>query len=104
MPPAGLSGTRLEVVQRSRKYGQELVGHLWCEDGEFVFRYEPSYDGPVIPEFPDKDSPHKSEILWPFFEVRIPPASRSDVQEAMKGINADDPLEILAALGRPVGD
>lgn len=99
LAPSELVGTRLEVVQRSRKYGQELVGHLWCEEGEFVFRYEPSYEGSLIPEFPDRDSPHKSEVLWPFFEVRMPPTSRKDVQEVMNRVNADDPLEVLAALG-----
>ncbi len=92
-------GTRLEVVQRSRERGQELVGHLWCEEGEYVFRYEPSYEGPLIPEFPSRDHPCKSEVLWPFFEVRKPPTSRKDVQDVMSRVNADDPLEVLAALG-----
>ena len=93
------TGRTLEVVRRSRAHGQELIGELSCEDGAFVFRYEPGYDGPPISAFPKKDRNYRSAILWPFFEVRKPPASRKDVQEAMKDINSDDPLEILAALG-----
>ena len=93
------TGKRLEVVRRSRARGRELIGELYCEDGGFVFRYEPSYDGPPISAFPKKGRNYKSPVLWPFFEVRKPPASRKDVQDVMKGINSDDPLEMLAALG-----
>ncbi len=91
---------KLEVSQLSREHGRELVGELSCEDGEFVFRYVPGYDGRPIAEFPRKDRVYRSEALWVFFVVRMPPPGRPDVQEILKGINADDPLEMLAALGR----
>ena len=97
--PREPTARRLEVAQRSRARGRELIGELTCEDGVFVFRYVPSYDGPPIPEFSRKDLPYRSDVLWTFFAVRIPPTGRPDVQEVMKGIDADDPLEMLAALG-----
>ena len=90
--PTETPGKRLEVVRRSRAHGRELIGELSCEDGAFVFRYEPAYDGPPISAFPKKGRNYKSTVLWPFFEVRKPPTSRKD-------INSDDPLEMLAALG-----
>jgi len=93
------TGRRLHVVRRSRAHGLELIGELSCEGDAFVFRYEPSYDGPPTSAFPDKDSPYKSDVLWPFFEVRVPPTSRKDVQDVMSRVNADDPLEVLAVLG-----
>lgn len=91
---------RLEVARLSRAHDRELVGELSCEDGAFVFRYKPGYDGPPIAEFPRKDRTYRSEALWTFFAVRVPPTSRPDVQEIMKEISADHPLETLAALGR----
>ena len=97
--PRETIGRRLEVARLSSAYGRELVGDLSCEDGAFVFRYKPGYDGSPIAEFPRKDRPYRSEALWPFFAVRLPPTSRKDVQEVMNRINADDPLEVLAALG-----
>ena len=97
--PPESTGKRLQVVRRSRAHGRELIGELFCEDGAFVFRYEPDYTGPPISAFPKKDRNYKSAVLWPFFEVRKPPTSRKDVQEALKGINSDDPLETLATLG-----
>ena len=97
--PRETTGRRLEVAWRSSAQGREPVGELSCEGGEFVFRYVPGYEGRLIPEFPRKDRPYKSHVLWAFFAVRIPPTCREDVQEVMKGISADDPLEMLAALG-----
>ncbi len=97
--PRETTGRRLEVARLSRAHGRELIGELSCEGGAFVFRYKTGYDGPPIAEFPRKDRPYRSEALWTFFAVRLPPTSREDVQEVMKDINADDPLEMLATLG-----
>lgn len=97
--PSETTGRTLQVARRSKAHGRELIGELSCEDGAFVFRYEPNYDGPPISAFPKKDRNYKSAVLWPFFEVRKPPTSRKDVQEAIKSINSDDPLELLATLG-----
>ena len=79
-----------------------MVGELWCEGGEFVFRYEPGYAGEPISAFPHVDRAYRDKVLWPFFEVRIPPLSRKDVRDAIEEeeVDADDPLEMLAKLGR----
>ena len=74
--PHESTGRRLEVAQRSRARGRELIGELTCEAGVFVFRYVPSYDGPPLPEFPRKDLPYRNDVLWTFFAVRMPPTSR----------------------------
>ena len=93
------TGRRLQIVRRSSAHGRELIGELSCEGGDFVFRYDSAYQGPPISAFPRKDRPYRSNVLWPFFEVRKAPTSRKDVQDVMKRINSEDPLEMLAALG-----
>ena len=97
--PRETTGRRVEVAQLSRAHGRELIGKLSCQGGAFVFRYDLGYEGPPIAEFPRKDRPYRSEALWTFFVVRLPPTSREDVQEVVKSVNADDSLEMLAALG-----
>ena len=97
--PRETTGRRLQVVRRSRAQGRELIGELSCEGGAFVFRYEPGYEGPPISAFPRKDQPYRSEVLWPFFEVRKPPTGRKDVQDVLKSVDTGDPLALLEALG-----
>ncbi len=52
--------------------------------------------------FPETTERYRANFLWPFFEVRIPPTSRSDVREVMEAekIDGSDPFEMLATLGR----
>lgn len=97
--PRETTGRRLQIVRRSREHGRELIGELSCEGSAFVFRYESGYEGPPISAFPRKDRSYRSDVLWPFFEVRMPPTSRKDVQDVMKNVDADDPLAVLEALG-----
>jgi HipA-like protein len=83
-----------------------LVGRLSQEDGEFVFRYSESFrrrtDIPPITAFPDKSVTYRSADLWPFFQVRLPPASRADVRKLVeeKRLDPSDPLVLLGELGR----
>ncbi len=89
----------------------QLIGTLWQEDGEFVFRYDPPFvasDGAEpISAFPDLHEEYRSRALWPFFAVRIPPADRSDVRDALarRGLRPDQTLEVLGALaGRSISN
>lgn len=97
--PRETTDRRLQIIRRSRAHGRELIGELSCEGGAFVFRYEPDYEGPPISAFPRKDRLYRSDVLWPFFEVRMPPTSRKDVQDVMKNVDSGDPLAMLEALG-----
>lgn len=104
LAPQG-SGTRsVRVKGPSRSGGEVLVGQLWLEGGEFVFRYAESYQRsgePPIAGFPDLESEYRSRRLWPFFEVRLPPTDREDVRRVIQasGVDEKDPLALLAALG-----
>lgn len=78
----------------------ELVGELWVERGEFVFEYSPKFrkmDIPPLPDFPNKEKQYRSKDLWPFFDSRLPPADRDDVEPLVKerGIAPGNTLEML---------
>lgn len=96
------TGKRLQVYRRKPTEAPELVGELTLDEGEYVFRYVPGYSGAPISAFPETAGRYRAKFLWPFFEVRIPPASRKDVQEVMEAekIDGSDPFEMLAKLGR----
>lgn len=96
------TGKRVQVFRRKPADPPELVGELSLEEGEYVFHYVPGYSGAPISAFPETTEHYRAKVLWPFFEVRIPPASRKDVQEVMEAekIDGNDPFEMLAKLGR----
>ena len=96
------TGKRVQVYRRKRADPPELVGELSLDEGEYVFRYVPGYSGAPISAFPETTKRYRAEVLWPFFEIRIPPVSRKDVQEVMEAekIDRNDAFEMLARLGR----
>lgn len=97
-----VTGKRVQVYRRKSTDPPELVGELSLDEGEYVFDYVPGYSGAPISAFPETTGHYRAKVLWPFFEVRIPPASRKDVQEVMETekIDGSDPFEMLARLGR----
>jgi HipA-like protein len=81
-----------------------LVGQLSHEGQEWVFRYADSYrqgENPPIAAFPYMQDEYRSTRLWPFFEVRLPPLDRDDVEAVLKhrGIDKSDMFTLLAVLG-----
>lgn len=98
-------GPRVSVLAPFGR-GMRLVGTLSQEGGEFVFKYDRQFvsaaDAEPIPGFPQLESDYRSRELWPFFAVRIPPASRTDVRDALKhhGLRRDQTLEVLGTLAR----
>lgn len=79
-----------------------LVGRLFCEDGEFVFRYDSNYRGKPISAFPDIEHEYRSENLWPFFAVRIPPLDREDMRReiAKQSLREDQIIQILGSVAK----
>ena len=96
------TGKRVQVYRRKPADPPELIGELSWDEGEYIFHYVPGYSGAPISAFPETTEHYRAKELWPFFEVRIPPASRKDVQEVMEAekIDGSDPFEMLAKLGR----
>lgn len=91
----------LEVYLQSA--GQPaLVGCLSLEQGEYVFRYEPSYAGQPISAFPEVGQEYRSRYLWPFFATRIPPFDREDMRKVIndRQLNEDQTIEILGSVAK----
>ena len=93
---------RTLVVYRQIDTESVLVGRLSFEQGQFVFRYDTEYLGEPISAFPRKDQEYRSEHLWPFFSVRIPPFDRQDMREeiASRSLSRDQTIEILGSIAR----
>ena len=76
------------------------------EGDEFVFAYSDDFklrdDVPPVSAFPQKDKVYRSRTLWPFFDVRLPPIDRPDVEQAVraKRIDTEDAIRLLAEFGR----
>ncbi len=89
-------------IYRKIKDEPVLIGRLSCEHGQFLFRYNPDYMGEPISAFPDKAKLYRSEHLWPFFAVRIPPFDRQDMRETMAShsLDEDQIIEILGLIAK----
>jgi HipA-like protein len=99
-------GTHVRVFIALDEGKQQVVGDLSQEDGDFVFRYSPSYrslpDANPLPAFPDLAEEYRARKLFPFFAVRLPPTEREDVKHALRrrGIASSDQLRILGSLAK----
>lgn len=89
-------------VRRRSDDGSVLIGCLYREDDQFVFRYDSEYGGEPISAFPLVDREYRSDTLWPFFAVRIPPLEREDVQKTISelSLRREQTIEILDAVAR----
>jgi len=106
LPRAGEGSGPRVLVFRQGSTADALVGVLWQESGEFVFKYDPQYastkGAEPISAFPDLEEEYRSKELWPFFAVRIPPRDRQDVREALAklSLRPEQTLEVLGKLAR----
>ena len=54
--------------------------------------------------FPDLDKTYKSELLWPFFQVRIPGLKQPAIQEILKNEKIDEfnEVQLLKRFGKKI--
>jgi HipA-like protein len=103
---AGATGPRVYVSGPGEGSQMRRIGTLWQEGADFCFRYDDAFvalpNAEPISAFPDLHQEYRSRDLWPFFSIRIPPAARSDVHEAMDrlGLRPDQTLEVLGKLAK----
>ena len=93
---------RVLKVYRKTAIKPDLVGRLSCENGEFVFRYDPSYVGEPISAFPAIYRRYSSNHLWPFFAIRIPPLDREDMRKEITNcsLREDQIIEIQGSVSK----
>lgn len=100
------TGLQVRVYGTGDGAGRQLIGVLWQERGEFVFKYDAAFarspGAEPISAFPDLEETYTSRHLWPFFAVRIPPPERSDVRDALAkhGIKPEQTLEVLGTVAK----
>ncbi len=74
------------------------VGVLSLQDGKWHFEYTDDFRDqqeicPII-DFPSLNKHYESEVLWPFFAVRIPSLEQPAVQRVIHEENLDEHNEV----------
>ena len=84
-----------------------IVGTLHCENGEWIFKYSDDFkkhsgEYNHIAGFSQLDKVYHNNILWPFFQTRIPGLKQPAVKEIIEKehINATNELELLKRFGK----
>lgn len=85
-------------------YDQTEVAELTRQEGQFIFRYLPTFEQKnlaPIPSFPDLKREYRSTELWQFFRERIPDLRRPEIREWIEvhDIQEDDEFQLLEKLG-----
>lgn len=95
------------LVVRFQLHLQELhVGTLTFRDGVWTFTYSDEFREqdiyPAIVDFPHKDRDYRSEILWPFFALRIPSVNQHAVKRYMAEEKVQEPtaVDLMKKFGR----
>jgi HipA-like protein len=83
------------------------IGILSCSEGVWHFKYSDEFkrhsnEYNHIVGFSDLDKTYQSEVLWPFFQIRIPGLKQPAVQEILKKERIDENNEValLRRFGR----
>lgn len=83
------------------------IGTLFCEKGEWFFKYTEEFkqhsdEYNRIVGFSDLNKTYKSDILWPFFQIRIPGLKQPAVQEILEKekIDKDNEVALLKRFGQ----
>ena len=74
------------------------IGRLWFRAGKWHFEYTDAFrhnkDAYPIINFPHLDKHYESEVLWPFFAVRIPGLGQPAVQRVIREEHLDEHNEV----------
>lgn len=89
------------------KVNKLIIGTLHCEKGIWEFKYSEEFkkhknEYNHIAGFSQLDKVYQNEVLWPFFQTRIPGLKQPAVKEIIEKehINATDELELLKRFGK----
>ena len=100
------TGEHLDLYVQLQNDDRLLVGTLRKEGEEYIFSYSDDFKSrthlPAISSFPRRNEIYRSKVLFPFFEVRLPPATRPDVEKILReqAVDTSNTFQMLALLGR----
>jgi HipA-like protein len=75
------------------------IGTLYCQKGEWFFKYTDDFKKRTgeynrITGFSDLNKTYQSDILWPFFQIRIPGLKQPAIQEILENEKIDKANEV----------
>lgn len=82
------------------------IGTLEFQDGLWIFQYSEAFRNQSkysrLVGFSDLSKVYRSEVLWPFFKIRIPGLKQPMVQEVIQAekIDQNDEASLLRRFGR----
>lgn len=95
-----------EVHKFVLMYKEIVIGYLEAEKGLWKFYYSSDFkenkELNYITGFPDLDKVYYSELLWPFFKIRIPGLGQPRVKKTIKkeNISEKDEIALLKRFGK----
>jgi len=95
-----------EVQKFVLMYKEIIIGYLEAENGQWKFYYSEDFkmsnELSYISGFPDLKKVYYSELLWPFFKIRIPGLGQPRVQKTIKkeNISEKDEIALLKRFGK----
>ena len=95
-----------EIAEFLLQYRNLDVEHLSLDDGKWHFEYDDAFrekEGvcPIM-DFPNLDKRYESDVLWPFFVVRIPGLGQPAIQRVIQEENLDphNEVQLLKRFGK----
>ena len=82
------------------------VGYLEIKEGKWIFKYSEDFKNQNsfrrLAGFSDLDKTYESEVLWPFFKIRIPGLKQPMIREILEKENLSKENEaiLLKRFGR----
>ena len=95
-----------ETAEFLLRYRNLDVGHLSLHDGKWHFKYDDAFREKVgvcpIMDFPNLDKHYESDVLWPFFVVRIPGLGQPAIQRVIRKEKLDgrNEAQLLKRFGK----
>ena len=93
-------------IRFTLKIGKLEIGYLTIENAMWTFRYSTDFKEQEkysrLVGFSNLNKVYKSEVLWPFFKIRIPGLKQPLIQEILESENIDknDEASLLKRFGR----
>jgi HipA-like protein len=75
------------------------IGTLYCHKGAWYFKYTDEFkkhsdEYNRITGFPDLNKTYQSDMLWPFFQIRIPGLNQPAIREILEKEKIDKANEV----------
>lgn len=100
---SGEEGSKKPSLNREDKFTLKIknlsIGELWVDNKTWHFKYFDNFKAQNkyrrITGFSDLNREYESDILWPFFKIRIPGLGQPMIQEIIEKENLDAKDEIV---------